>query len=92
MNAVTVKDAYSLLLIGRTVDTPSGAKFFSNGDLDRAFWKVGIKEEDKRKFAFSIDGQPNVMPFGSMNAPSTFQRLVDRTGYGDNATSTSTMC
>ncbi len=85
VNAVTVKDAYALPLIGRTVDTLSGAKFFSNGDLDRAFWQVGIKEEDKKKFAFVIDGQlfePNVMPFGSMNAPSTFQRLVDRVLHG----------
>jgi hypothetical protein len=85
VNAVTVKDAYALPLIGRIVDTLSGAKFFSNGDLDRAFLQVGIKEADKKKLAFVIDGQlfePNVMTFGSMNAPSTFQRLVDRVLHG----------
>lgn len=81
VNAVTVKDSYPLPLISKTVDRLSGSKFFSSGDLDRAFWQIGLAEEDKEKFAFVMDSklyEPNVMPFGSMNAPSTFQRLVDR--------------
>ena len=85
VNAVTTKDSYALPLIGKTTDTLCGAKYFSNGDLDRAFWQVGIAEEDKEKFSFVVDGkllEPNVMPFGSMNAPSTFQRLVDRVLHG----------
>ena len=85
VNAITVKDSYALPLIGKTTDALCGAKFFSNGDLDRAFWQVGLREQDKEKFAFVVDGkllEPNVMPFGSMNAPSTFQRLVDRVLYG----------
>lgn len=85
VNEVTIKDAYALPLIGKTVDTLSGSRYFSNVDLDRAFWQVGLAEKDKEKFAFVLDGQlfePNVMPFGSMNAPSTFQRLVDRVLHG----------
>ncbi len=81
INAVTVKDSYPLPLISKTVDRLSGAKYFSSGDLDRAFWQIGLAEEDKEKYAFVMDSklyEPNVMPFGSMNAPSTFQRLVDR--------------
>jgi len=85
INEVTVKDSYPLPLISKTVDMLSGAKFFSSGDLDRAFWQIGLVESDKEKFAFVVDSklyEPNVMPFGSMNAPSTFQRLVDRVLYG----------
>lgn len=81
VNAVTIKDTYTLPVIGSTVDTMSGATFFSNGDLNRAFWQVGLAEADKEKYSFVVDGkihEPNVMPFGSINAPSTFQRLVDR--------------
>jgi hypothetical protein len=81
VNAVTIKDSYSLPLIGECVDALSGAQYFSKIDVDRAYWQVGLREEDKCKTAFVVDGnlfEFNVMPFGSMNAPSTFQRLVDR--------------
>ena len=81
VNEVTTKDSYTLPRISETADCLSGAKFFSTLDIDRAFWQVGIAEEDKCKTAFVVDGKLfefNVMPFGSMNAPSTFQRLMDR--------------
>jgi hypothetical protein len=81
VNEVALKDAYSLPRIEETVDALSGAKFFSTMDVDRAFWQVGLREEDKCKTAFVIDGQLfefNVMPFGSSNAPATFQRLMDK--------------
>ena len=85
VNGITTKDSYSLPLIHRSVDALSGAKFFSTFDVDRAFWQIGVKEEDKKKLAFVVDSKLfefNVMPFGSMNAPSTFQRLIDRVLHG----------
>ena len=81
VNALTTKDAYSLPRIDETVDALSGAKFLSTMDIDRAFWQVLVKEEDKDKTGFMVDGQLyrfRKMPFGSMNAPATFQRLMDR--------------
>ena len=81
VNSITTKDSYSLPRISETVDALSGAKYFTTMDVDRAFWQVGVAEEDKRKTAFTVDGRLfefNVMPFGSMNASSTFQRLMDR--------------
>ena len=81
VNSVTVKDCYSLPRISETVDALSGAKFFTTLDIDRAYWQIGLQEQDKCKTAFVMDGKLfefNVMPFGSMNAPSTFQRLMDR--------------
>ena len=50
-------------------------------NVDRAYWPVGIAENDKKKTAFVVDVKLdgfNFMPFGSMNAPATFQRLMDR--------------
>jgi len=81
VNNITAKDCYSLPRISETVDALSGSKFFTTLDVDRAFWQIPMKEEDKAKLAFIISGKLfefNVMPFGSMNAPSTFQRLIDR--------------
>jgi transposase InsO family protein len=81
INSITNKDSYSLPRISETVDALSGAKFFTTIDIDRAFWQVRVAEEDKEKTAFVMDGKLfefNVMPFGSMNASSTFQRLMDR--------------
>ena len=75
VNSVTAKDSYSLPRISETVDAISGAKYFTTMDVDRAFWPVGLAEEDKKKTAFTIGGKLyefNVMPFGSMNASSTF--------------------
>jgi hypothetical protein len=81
VNDATEKDCYSLPRIDETVDALCGAKFFSSMDIDRAFWQIAMAEADKHKFAFRVDGrlfEPNVMPFGSKNAPSTFQRLMDK--------------
>ena len=81
INNITTKDSYSLPRISETVDALSGAKYFTTLDIDRAFWQVGVAEDDKNKTAFVMDGKLfefNVMPFGSMNASSTFQRLMDR--------------
>jgi hypothetical protein len=81
VNSITTKDCYSLPRFSETVEALSGAKYFTTIDVDRAFWRIGLAEKDKCKTAFIIDGKLyefNVMPFGSMNAPSTFQRLMDR--------------
>lgn len=67
--------------ISDTVDALCGAKIFTTMDIDRAFWQIGVNQDDKKKTAFVVDSKLfefNVMPFGSMNAPSTFQRLMDR--------------
>ena len=57
------------------------SQYFPTLDVDRVFWEVPVLEKDKKKLAFMVDGKLyefNVMPFGSMNAPATFQRLIDR--------------
>ena len=80
LNSVTTKDVYALPLIDDTLDSLSGACFFSTLDLASGYWQVPVSEIDKQKTAFvSHEGlfEYNVMPFGLCNAPATFQRMMD---------------
>ena len=80
VNHVTRKDAYPLPRVDDTLDTLSGAKWFSTLDLICGYWQVEVDEKDRAKTAFCTpDGlfEFNVMPFGLCNAPATFQRLMD---------------
>jgi transposase InsO family protein len=83
LNARTVKDAYQLPRIDETLDRLAGARWFSSLDLQSGYWQVEMEEQDKPKTAFSVSGvgffECERMPFGLSNAPSTFQRHMERT-------------
>ena len=69
-------------LNSRTIGSLSGSKYFSKLDLRSCYWQVGVREADKHKTAFSAGPlgffECNRMAFGLTNAPSTFQRLMER--------------
>ncbi|MCG7878904.1 MAG: RNA-directed DNA polymerase, partial [Candidatus Thiodiazotropha endolucinida] len=80
LNSVTVKDAYPLPKIDETLDTLSGASWFSTLDLRSGYWQVGLEPKDKEKSAFITRRglfQFRVLPFGLCNAPATFERLME---------------
>ena len=80
LNAVTRKDAYTIPRIDDTLDTLSGAAWFSTLDMVSGYWQVEVGEEDREKTAFCTPCglyEFNVMPFGLCNGPATFQRLMD---------------
>ncbi|KAI5753631.1 hypothetical protein M8J77_001985 [Diaphorina citri] len=80
LNDVTRKDSYPLPRIDDTLDTLSGAEWFSTLDLKSGYWQVELHPEDKEKTAFSVGSglwHFNVLPFGLCNAPATFERLMD---------------
>ena len=80
LNDVTRKDAYPLPRVDDSLDSLTGASWFSTLDLVSGYWQVGLSEKDQEKSAFVTHGglyQYKVLPFGLCNAPSTFERLME---------------
>ena len=90
LNNLTRKDAHPLPRIDDTLDTLSGARWFSTLDLASGYWQVELNPADREKTAFITPfglHQFRVMPFGLCNAPSTFQRLMEHVLAGLHWTS-----
>ena len=81
LNAVTKRDVYPLPLMEDVFDRVAGSRYFSSIDLQSGYHQVPVAPEDQCKTAFvTPDGfyEFKRLPFGLNNAPSTFQRLMDR--------------
>ena len=80
LNAVTKVDVFPLPIIEDLVDRLAGNPIMSIFDLKSGFWQIPIAERDREKTAFTADNNTYeflYMPFGLVNAPSTFQRLMN---------------
>ena len=81
LNQVTKVDAYPLPHIEDSLNTLGGARFFCSLDLASGYWQVEMDAADREKTAFITQGglyKFRVMPFGLVNAPTTFERLMER--------------
>lgn len=81
LNLQTIKDAYALPNLEETFSALSGSKWFSVLDLKSGYYQIEVDEADKHKTAFVCPlgfWEFNRMPQGVTNAPSTFQRLMER--------------
>ena len=80
LNEITVKDAYPLPRIDDALDSLGKAKVYTLVDLACGFWQVPVEMRDRLKLAFTTPfGQFlwNRMPFGVINGPATFQKMMD---------------
>lgn len=87
LNSVTVPDPYYIPLIDEILDQVGEATFLSKLDLSKGFYQVPLAKAAQEKSAFVTPfGKYEFvrMPFGMRNAPSTFQRLMDKVLAGAN--------
>ena len=71
--------------VDELIDRLGTAKFISTLDLARGYWQVPMAAESRKKTAFVTPFghfEFTVMPFGLHDAPSTFQRMMDRVLQG----------
>lgn len=81
LNLQTIKDAYALPKLEDTFSALSGSQWFSVLDLKSGYYQIEVEETDKSKTAFVCPlgfWEFNRMPQGVTNAPSTFQRLMEK--------------
>ena len=83
LNKRTKRDSYPLPLIDEVQDRLAGSTIFSTLDLQSGYWQMPLNPSDKEKTAFCPGPGFRLyqfcrMPFGLMNAPSSFQRMMDQ--------------
>ena len=80
-NKITVKDSYPLPLLEDCLEYLVGKRYFTILDLNNRLHQVAIEEDSIKYTAFvTPDGQFEYLPmsFGLKNAPSVFQRFINR--------------
>lgn len=85
INRVTSKDAYPLPNINQTLDALSGSHYFSTLDLISGFHQTKMAPESKPLTCFTThigNFAYNRLPFGLTNAPSMFERLMEKVLHG----------
>ena len=87
LNKRTTKDSYPLPLPDEVQDQLAGSTVFSTLDLHSGYWQLPVNPTDREKTAFCPGPGMGLyefcrMPFGLAGAPSSFQRLMDKTLQG----------
>ncbi|XP_071491677.1 uncharacterized protein [Diadema antillarum] len=79
LNSVTVIDNEPIPNVEEIMSEIGEAKYFSKIDLSKGYWQIPVDERDREKTAFvTPEGQYQfrVLPFGMVNAPAVFTRMM----------------
>ena len=82
LNKHTTKDSYPLPLPDEVQDQLAGSTVFSTLDLHSGYWQLPVNPSDQiRRRLLSAQGLYEFcqIPLGLSGAPSSFQRLMDKT-------------
>ena len=80
LNEITVGDRYPIPLIQEMFGFIKDSQIFTKLDLKRGYWQIGLTPRAKEFCCFITPWGKysfNRMPFGLINAPSIFQRVID---------------
>ncbi len=79
LNKITVFDPEPMVTADEIFVKLAPDRYFSKFDLSKGYWQVPVRDTDKQYTAFTTHRglfQCRTMPFGLLNAPATFCRIM----------------